>query len=599
MLFLSCEKSHESRLKVDSETFIGRIDSKLLKQFKKCENLYRSNEYTLALESALNLLERAQENKEERLIPYINYLIGKIWYETKSYKKSISFFRRSLDGFAGIIKLKDSSNFTDNNREYSNDYQYIENNYRIGKSYNELYQKFGEKDSIQGLIYKDSTLYFYNKAINVPFLSKEIELLKSKIYNNLSGLYAQDKFFDEAEEYTLKSLDIKHKYGDQYSKAVAYSTLSTIHFYKEEYEESKNALNKGLDALEKIKGERADQIKADLYYNLAYSMYKLEDYKAYEFQEKAYVIYDSINELDKARDLTRITQEKNFELGKIVGIQQEQIKKQNAQKTAWIIGVGSCFVIVSLVLILKQYKLRQKYLSLELSQQELEQQQHIEKLKNESQIRILNATLDGKESERKQIAETLHDSVSTMLSSAHRHLEARKSQFNGSTPVEVDKSQTIIDEAAKKIRDLSHTLVSSILLKFGLEFAIKDIAEKFSNSELTIDHDARYMRRYDLGFEIKLYNIAQEFLNNVLKHSKAKAAKIVLVEKNRKVILVVEDNGRGFEEKNTQQKDGIGISQIKARIQMMGGKLDIESKPGKGTKVTVQLPIVERVVINV
>ena len=186
-----------------------------------------------------------------------------------------------------------------------------------------------------------------------------------------------------------------------------------------------------------------------------------------------------------------------------------------------------------------------------------------------------------------------------MLSSAHLHLEACKSQFNGSTPVEVDKSQTIIDEAAKKIRDLSHTLVSSILLKFGLEFAIKDIAEKFSNSELTIDHDARYMRRYDLGFEIKLYNIAQEFLNNVLKHSKAKAAKIVLVEKNRKVILVVEDNGRGFEEENTQQKDGIGISQIKARIQMMGGKLDIESKPGKGTKVTVQLPIVERVVINV
>ena len=154
--------------------------------------------------------------------------------------------------------------------------------------------------------------------------------------------------------------------------------------------------------------------------------------------------------------------------------------KQNAQKTAWIVGIGSCFVIVSLILILKQYKLRQKYLSLELSQQELEQQQqHIEKLKNESQIRILNATLDGKESERKQIAETLHDSVSTMLSSAHLHLEACKSQFNGSTPVEVDKSQTIIDEAAKKIRDLSHTLVSSILLKFGLEFAIKDIAEKF------------------------------------------------------------------------------------------------------------------------
>ena len=234
-----------------------------------------------------------------------------------------------------------------------------------------------------------------------------------------------------------------------------------------------------------------------------------------------------------------------------------------------------------------------------LFRSELIQQQKLEKIKNESQIRILNATLDGKESERKQIAETLHDSVSALLSSANLHLQACKTQFNGKTPIEVDKSQSIINEASQKIRDISHTLVSSILLKFGLSFAIKDIAEKFSNSELQIDHETRYIKRYDQGFEIKLYNIIQEFINNILKHRQASHAMITLVEKNKKLILIIEDNGQGFDKETIPEKDGLGINQIDARIQMMKGKFNIESGKGKGTKITIELPVFEKEAVTI
>jgi signal transduction histidine kinase len=320
----------------------------------------------------------------------------------------------------------------------------------------------------------------------------------------------------------------------------------------------------------------------------------LEDYEAYQWQGKAYDIYDSINELNRERELTRITQEKNFDLGRLYGIQQEEIKKQKAQTVSWIIGISSFFVIVLLVFFLNQYKLRQKNLNLEMTRKELEQQRKLERIKADSQIRILNATLDGKESERKQIAETLHDSVSALLSSANLHLQACKTQFNGSTPIEVDKSQSIINEASQKIRDLSHTLVSSILLKFGLSFAIKDIAEKFSNSELKIDYDTRYIKRYDQGFEIKLYNIIQEFINNILKHSHASHAKITLVEKKKKLHLIIEDNGQGFDTAQIPEKDGLGINQIDARIQMMKGKFTIETAKGKGTKIIIELPVFEK-----
>ena len=233
-----------------------------------------------------------------------------------------------------------------------------------------------------------------------------------------------------------------------------------------------------------------------------------------------------------------------------------------------------------------------------MSQTQLLQSQDIEKLKSESQIRILNATIDGKESERKDIAETLHDSVSALLSSANLHLIATKSQFKGKIPIEIDKTQSIIAEASLKIRDLSHTLVSSVLLKFGLNFALKDMAAKYSNSVLDIETDIYNLRRYNQNFEIKIYNIIQEFVNNILKHSKAKNTFIKLYEEDARICFQISDDGIGFDKTKIINKDSLGLNQIDARIHMMNGVFIINSTIGEGTIISVELPIVEKEVVN-
>ncbi|MFT5762048.1 MAG: two-component system NarL family sensor kinase, partial [Polaribacter sp.] len=210
------------------------------------------------------------------------------------------------------------------------------------------------------------------------------------------------------------------------------------------------------------------------------------------------------------------------------------------------------------------------------------------------QVRILNATLDGKETERKQIAETLHDSVSTLLSSANLHLQASKMQFNGNVPLEINKTQKIIVEASHTIRDLSHTLVSSVLLKFGLNYAIKDMAEKFSNSKIEIDAKIKKVRRYEQSFEIKANNIIQELVNNILKHSNATKATVKIEDKNGVLFVDIQDDGEGFDKNKIPEKDGLGINQIDARIQMMKGKFLIDSSAGTGTKIKIELPILEK-----
>jgi signal transduction histidine kinase len=333
------------------------------------------------------------------------------------------------------------------------------------------------------------------------------------------------------------------------------------------------------------------KVKEDLYFNLAFNLYKLKDYKSYDFQSLSYRLKDSLREKEFREIITQINMKFDFDVKKKSLIREEERKRSR-------VAVGSLLIIFSLLGGLYYYKLRQKNLGLQLIQTKLIQDQHIEKIKSESQVRILNATIDGKESERKQIAETLHDSVSTLLSSANLHLRATQAKFNDNTPEEIDKTQKIIMEASQVIRSLSHTLVSSVLLKFGLEYAIKDMANKYSNSQIEIETNLGVIGRYQQNFEIKTYNIIQEFLNNILKHSKAEKALINLEEVKGELSLKISDDGIGFDKTKIKNKEGIGLNQIEARIQMMKGDFDVISSMNKGTIITVRLPILKKMPVR-
>lgn len=592
---MSCMRNAETESSSVSALSIKHFkDSVLTNQFNQADSLFVSKNYSTALKIALDVLEQAKEKNDLELTSNTNYLIGKIWYESRSFEKAISSFKLSLKGFEEILNSKSSIQEKRLLSKFE-DHLFLENTYNIGRSYHKLYEIW-RKDpkSTEKRIYKDSTLFYYDKIINSNSLKKEVVLLKSKTYNNLSGIYVRDSLFSKAEDFAIKSLDMKKRFGDQYLIASGYNALSNIHFYREEYSKSKEALFNGLKALEKTTGEKADAIRADLYLNIAFSMYKLKDYKAYEYQEFSWNISDDLKDKYNERKVAEIYANKNFEIGMKEGILQEEIKLLEQKDKTWFVTVLSISILIILIGTIAYFKFRQKNLSLKMSRNELIQQQKIEKLKSESQIRILNATIDGKESERKQIAETLHDSVSTLLSSANLHLQACRSQFNGSTPLEIEKSQKIITEASDKIRDLSHTLVSSVLLKFGLQYSLKDMADKYSNSQIEIKTEISDLRRYDQSFEIKTYNIIQEFINNILKHSKANKAELTLFEKDQKLILAINDNGQGFDKNLIPEKDGLGINQIDARIKMMQGKFTIESSKGNGTKIEVELPIQER-----
>ena len=570
-------KEREKEASIRNASFLSiqeKKDSILRVQYIKALTLFENKKHVEGLRLALALHQKSKKNKDVKIHYQITNLIAEIYRKNREHKKAIIYYKISLKQLS--LNLKDNRDLTYNNQ----------------KDLAKKYQRIGTEYAL--LKINDSAIFYYNKLAELNSLDDEVLGLQASSFSNLAGIYQKDttilNHYEKAIDYAERAIATHKKRNNRLSQASAINNLANVYLLQGDFEKSKKKYFEGIKLIKRDTSSLSIAIKADLYYNLAWAMRNLKEYEAYDYQEISYNMENDLRDDEMTQNIKRITGEYNVDVVRKAG----EFEKQKAQNLTWIIGISSFSIILLLAFLLNQYKLRQKTLSLQLYKQELLQQQKLEKIRTEAQIRILNATLDGKETERKQIAETLHDSVSALLSSANLHLQACKKLFKGPIPVEVDKSQNIIHEASQKIRDLSHTLVSSILLKFGLAYAIKDMAEKYSNSQLEILYETQNIQRYDQDFEIKLHNIIQELINNTLKHSEATTASILLVEKDEKLLLSIKDNGKGFDKLQVPKKDGLGINQIDARIHMMKGKFDIKSENNKGTFVTIELPVFKK-----
>jgi signal transduction histidine kinase len=551
------------------------------KYFLEIKQLYEAENFPKALRKGLDFLGKYENTSKKNISLYeVNNIIGDIYRKNNNHDKSIIYYKNSLK-----ILIENNLHPLESKNTNFNKSKLINAYLRIGGGFLRENQK-------------DSAKYYYENAMDVEALDEKSLSYQASVSTNLSGLYMQDSLYDLAKNFAIKAVVIHKKRNNKVSQAAAKGNLASILLDQNNYKEAKRTYKEALDLIKNEKSDRALRVRQSLFYNLSYNLYKLKDYEAYNYQEQSYLLKDSLRSKEVAKIYEELRLKYDFDAKKEFLEQQQEVKLLEERDRFRTIIVIVGLILIALIVVIGYYNIRQKNLQLKLSRTELLQNQNLDKLKSEFQARALDATLNGRESERKEIAETLHDNVSALLSSANLHLQATKKQFTEGVPLEIGKTQEIIAEASQKIRDLSHTLVSSVLLKFGLNFAIRDIAEKYSNSELNIDTEIEGLRRYDQKFEIKTYNIIQEFVNNILKHSKAKNAIIKLKEEEDHILMQIFDDGIGFDQTQIVLKDGLGINQIEARIQIMKGKLEINSQKGKGTQIKVELPIKKKQVTN-
>ena len=223
----------------------------------------------------------------------------------------------------------------------------------------------------------------------------------------------------------------------------------------------------------------------------------------------------------------------------------------------------------------------------------LKQKNKLKDIDAKLQYKIISATLDGQDQERNKISGILHDHVSALLSSVGLHLSAFESNLSKDQVDDLKKTRTLLKDAHDKVRDLSHELVPPLLVKLGLQFALKDLCENNSNSLIKFEFFSTLPkdRRFNPEFETKMFFIVSELLNNVIKHSNASKSKLTLEEFGNQLHVTIEDNGKGFDVVNISKSNGFGITQIRARVKNMHGDMKIQSKLDQGTIIEIKIDL--------
>jgi signal transduction histidine kinase len=202
--------------------------------------------------------------------------------------------------------------------------------------------------------------------------------------------------------------------------------------------------------------------------------------------------------------------------------------------------------------------------------------------------------MEGQESERKRLAQDLHDGIGQMLTGLRLHSEKVKSfSFtNDKQEKSFIELQKLIQETIETTRTVSFNLAPSVLSDFGVIPAIRILTEQVSKmSEIKIDFKDVKMARLSEGIEIGLYRITQEAIHNAVKYSKADLINIQITDNKEFVILTISDNGIGFDlQKKRKSIGGSGLKNMQARAELLHGSFKIQSKTGKGTTIKVEVP---------
>ncbi len=210
------------------------------------------------------------------------------------------------------------------------------------------------------------------------------------------------------------------------------------------------------------------------------------------------------------------------------------------------------------------------------------------------------AVLEAEERERRRIGADLHDGVGQLLSAVKLNLSAFEHDLNA-TPAAPAQHEHLrialdsLDEGLREMRSLSHQLVPNALLRHGLSGAVRELVGRVAApAGLQIHLDMIGLERgLPPALESMLYRTIQEVIANVVKHARASEVTIQLLHHGAEVTVVIEDNGVGFDLTTIQARadGGIGLHNLAERVDYVGGRFTLDSRPGRGTMVSLEVPV--------
>ncbi len=442
-----------------------------------------------------------------------------------------------------------------------------------------------------GLRNFDSARYYYNIYLKTrEELGKLNVTRKISTFYNIADTYIQQGNTAQTFNYINKIKEIgsepKNKeYLAFYIALVDLMSAKALYLQKQ-FQESIDVLNKTLPQL-KLTGNhfRNEIVQAYELYANAYE--KLGDYKkALKYKNTYIILLDSLTRKDKIDMISRLEirnrmAEKDKELA-LQKLSLTEVKSKVKDKNFWITGISLLTISGIIIFGLWRKKNRNK---------QVLQQERIDNLQHKIKIERLKASITGEERERTRIARELHDGIGGLLSVARMNFELAKKENQNKENLDFIDGIKLLEEATDELRKAAYNLMPEVLLNQGLANAVQAYCEKMTSKGSTEISFQAIGNRKDVTsfFDLPVYRIIQELVHNVIKHARAAHALVQInFQEDGNINITVEDDGIGIAVDAKNSNLGMGLRNLKERVNDLGGKLDIQSNPESGTSIYLE-----------
>ncbi|TDT46502.1 histidine kinase [Maribacter spongiicola] len=432
----------------------------------------------------------------------------------------------------------------------------------------------------------DAQYYNYIEKLDSIFAKfPKSHNLFTRYYYEKGMYYKIEEDNEKAEDFFLKADSLAAQNSDlQYLRVVNAWQLAAINYQKNDLEKAKRYL--------KVSQKLARKLRDSFYISRLNSLiFKKEGVNdsAYHYLRKSIDIEYQLgykNNTLESSILTVQNQTDKLKLDKL------ELDAQSRKNRNWATFLVVLLILGTAIAFLVYSNTKRKQLLAE--QQKRLQEQKVTTLLKEQELSTIDAMIEGQEKERQRIANDLHDDLGGLMATVKLHFNSLHSKVKDDKDDMYEKTNNLLDEAYHKIRTIAHAKNSGVIAKQGLLKAIEQMAEKVSvaNAISIQVKDFGLDNRLENSLQLTLFRIIQELITNTIKHAKATKVNIHLTNHGDSLNILIEDNGIGFESNIViAASNGMGLKSIDKRITHLDGTLHIESEPGKGSTIIIDIPI--------
>ncbi len=450
-------------------------------------------------------------------------------------------------------------------------------------------QNLSDSSSTDG--YRKGLQFYARAAQTAKALNDDMDL--AGVYINISGTYCNLGMLDSAAYYVNKVLSMPGERLNYNAKIKAQMVLAAL-FYKEKNYGRAIQHCRQAAALARKYNAKGHWLQAEYY--LFQACRALGDHKQALLHLEQYArLRDSLLDEEKIKATRQLetkyrVAQKDKELAR-KDLHLMRQKSELKEKNIWI-GAGglSSLFLVGLLLVWRRNSQHRRRLQ-EKQIRFMEQEQAL--WKQGESIRNLNAMIRGEEKERARLGRELHDGIVSELVAIKMNFDTLQLKYPlAEAEPEFEKALQHLDDTARELRKTAQNLMPDMLMEHGLTISLAAYCEKTSAlTGLNIRFVCEdYLPRLPLDFELSLYRMIQELVQNILKHAQASVALVQLNYHSQLLLLTVEDNGKGIDTKQAE-RTGIGLSNLKSRVEALQGRFEVNGRRNKGTYIYVEFDV--------